>query len=117
MTVVNQLIRLLSTLKYPIFRQGSLSDDEAYPSTFITFWNNSTYEDVHYDDTPARTVWSFYLYVYSDDVEKMYSVLEQSVELLKSHGWVRDGKGIDVESDEPTHTGRMVKVRYIENYK
>ena len=36
-------------------------------------------------------------------------------EKLKMDGFIVSGKGYDVESDEPTQTGRGIAVRIIEN--
>ena len=36
-------------------------------------------------------------------------------EKLKRDGFIVSGKGYDVESDEPTQTGRGIAVRIIEN--
>ena len=46
----DNLIEILSTFAYPVIRQGSLSDDEAYPENFFTFWNNDSSDHAHYDN-------------------------------------------------------------------
>ncbi|MFR7662245.1 MAG: hypothetical protein ACLUZ0_04030 [Coprococcus sp.] len=38
----DQLIQLLETFEYPVIRQGSLPEDEVYPDSFFTFWNNDS---------------------------------------------------------------------------
>ena len=50
------LITLLSTLKYPVIRQGGLAKDQAYPATFITFWNNNDIEHSAYDNATASAL-------------------------------------------------------------
>ena len=35
------LISTLENLGFPIIRQGSLAEDDEYPQSFFTFWNNS----------------------------------------------------------------------------
>lgn len=111
-----KLIELLETFGFPVFRQGSLNDDDEYPPSFFTFWNFETPEDSHYDNQSVRAVWGFWVYMYSDDPAIVDDKLIEAAKLLKKNGWIIDGKGEDVASDEPTHTGRMITCRFIENY-
>lgn len=110
----DNLIQILSTLKYPVYRQGSMSDDEAYPPTFITFWNYDTPTHSHYDNSEYGYVWDFNIYVYSNNPDLTYSVLTDARTALKKAGWIVVGKGFDVQSDEPTHTGRGLEIHYFE---
>ena len=109
-----ELISVLSTFKYPVFLQGTLSKDEAYPESFFTFWNNDSSDQNHYDNNAAAYVWDFYVNFYSTDPALVNSVILQAKELLKKSGWILSGKGYDVASDEPTHTGRGINALYLE---
>ena len=40
----DKLIEVLSSFGYPVIRQGSMTEDEAYPPTFFTIWNNQETE-------------------------------------------------------------------------
>lgn len=111
-----ELIRLLEEYGYPVFLQGSMNEDAEYPPSFFTFWNFETPEDKHYDNKAVRAVWGFWVYFYSDDPEKVDDMLGQAAQKLKENGWTIEGKGEDVASDQPTHTGRMVTCRYVEYY-
>lgn len=111
-----ELINLLETFGFPVFLQGSMNDDEDYPSSFFTFWNFETPEDRHYDNEASRAVWGFWVYFYSDDPSLVDTKLEEARKLLKTNGWIIDGKGEDVASDVETHTGRMITCQKIENY-
>lgn len=108
------LIEILSSFGYEVYRQGSLSDDEEYPDTFFTFWNNASSDHSHYDNSDYGTVWDFNVYVYSNDPANTYSVLENARLALKAAGWIISGKGFDVTSDEATHTGRGINAFYLE---
>lgn len=110
----DQLIELLETFNYPVRLQGSLTQDEAYPDSFFTFWNNDTSDGSHYDNHAINYVWDFSINFYSTDPDLVNSVLISAKELLQQNGWIVPGKGYDVSSDEPTHTGRSIDVLYIE---
>ena len=110
----DNLIEILSTFGYPVYKQGSMSADNAYPETFFTFWNNDSEDHSHYDDTNYGIVWDFDVNVYSSDPENTYSVLENARAALKTAGWIIGGKGYDVISDEATHTGRGMNALYLE---
>lgn len=111
-----QLIETLETFGFPVFLQGSMNEDDPYPPSFFTFWNNQTPEDTHYDNEPSRAVWGFWVYFYSDDPSLVDTKLEEAKKLLKSKGWIFEGKGEDVKSDVQTHTGRMLMCWKIESY-
>ena len=108
------LIRTLEQFGYPVIQQGSLNEDEQYPETFFTFWNNSTDENSHYDNKPNNYVWDFDLNVYSSNPETVNSLLLEAKEKLIEVGFIVNGKGHDVASDESTHTGRGINVQIIE---
>lgn len=108
------LIELLESFKYPVFLQGSMAEDEDYPESFFTFWNNSSPEWHHYDNKPSGFVWDFDVNFYSTDPTLVNSMLEEARTLLKANGFIVSGKGYDLASDEPTHTGRGMNARIIE---
>lgn len=107
------LITLLESLKYPVYRQGSLTDAD-YPDHFFTFWNNDSPDHAHYDNQTYGTEWNFAVYFYSVDPEKTYSLIDDARILLKQHDWIVPSKGYDVRSDKASHTGRGLTVFYLE---
>lgn len=104
------LILILESFNYPVFRQGSLSDDDAYPETFVTFWNEGSPDHAHYDNNEYLTSYNFGVYVYSSDPAKCYSLVSDIRVALKNDGWIVPSKGFDVQSDEPSHIGRGLDV-------
>lgn len=119
MTDVKTLLidTISSQYDYPISLQGSLSDDETYPDSFFTFWNNDTTDDEFYDNHETQTVWDFDLNFYSNDPKKVNTVLKELKPILKGAGFIIDGAGHDVMSDEPSHTGRGINLVYIEKVR
>ena len=116
--VKNLLINTLDeAFHYPIYLQGSLSVDEAYPDSFFTFWNNSADNTAFYDNHETDVVWNFDLNIYSNDPNIVNTVLLQAKTVLKSVGFIPNGSGYDVMSDEPTHTGRGMTLFYIEKVR
>ena len=109
-----QLIAILQTFGYPIFLQGSLAENEAYPQNFFTIWNNDSTDQNHYDNNAIAFVWDFDVNFYSTDPTLVNTVLLQVKKLLKQNRWIVGGKGYDVASDEPTHTGRGINAQYLE---
>lgn len=110
----DNLIEILSTFGYPVYRQGSLSNTQKYPETFFTFWNNSTPNHAHYDNSEYGFVWNFNIFVYSSNNALTYSLLDEARSALKTNGWIPIGKGFDAASDEPTHTGRGLELNYLD---
>lgn len=108
------LIQTLQPLGYKIIQQGSLNKDEAYPESFFTFWNNEVPGDEFYDNEEHSYIWNFDLNFYSSDPELVNTKLLDAKVALKAAGFIVTGKGYDVASDEPTHTGRGINVLKIE---
>lgn len=102
------LIEILETRGFPVYQQGSMTKDEAYPDSFYTFWNNSADDASHYDNDATGWWWNFDVMFYSVDPSLVDTELLEARKLLKQNGFVVVGKGYDVASDEPTHTGRGI---------
>lgn len=109
-----KLIEVLESFGYPVRRQGSLAEDEAYPDDFFTFWNADSYDTSQYDGKTCGVGWEFDVNFYSNDPARTYAVLESARKELKKQGFVISGKGYDVPSDVITHTGRGMCVEYLE---
>ena len=109
-----ELLALLKTFGYPVKLQGTLTQEENYPDSFFTYWNDDTTDGSHYDNHAIHYVWEFSIYFYSTNPTLVNTVLIAAKNLLQENGWIVPGKGYDVPSDEPTHTGRSIEVLYIE---
>lgn len=100
-----ELINVLEKFGYPVFLQGSLNDDDAYPDSFITFWTDDVTDEAHYDNETAAWAWDFSVIFYGNDPALLQSKAEEIRQALKQAGFIPQGKGRDIPSDEPTHTG------------
>lgn len=112
----SDLIALLQTLGYPVFLQGSMNANEAYPDNFFTFWNFETPEAAFYDNDADRAVWGFWIYFYSVNPLLVETEPEKARKLLKQNEYILDGKANDIAVDRPTHTGAFFTVYKFENY-
>lgn len=112
----DKLIQILERSGYPVYKQGSLSDDEDYPEAFFTFWNNETIEGALYDNENYSEIGDFDVNFYSSDPEQVYSELNKAKKELKQNGYIITDAGHDIASDEPTHTGRGINV-LVEQYQ
>ena len=111
--MTDTLIALLETFGFPVMRQGSLPQDQAYPDTFFTFWGNDD-DNSFYDNNTASVVYQFSVNVYSSDPDTTYSTLDAARSLLKQNGWTIITRGYDVASDEITHIGRGMVVAFLQ---
>ena len=106
------LISTLEALGYPVRRQGSLLPDEPYPDHFFTFWNDSADGVSYYSNNEGAILWQYSLNFYSSDSTMVTAKLLEAKALLKAAGWIVNGAGYDIASDESTHTGRGITVLY-----
>lgn len=108
------LYKLLESLGYEVYEQGSFTDDEEYPQSFFTIWNDDTEPFEYYDNKENGYVWSFTLNFYSVDPSLTTSALIDVKNLLIKNNWIVPGKGKDVYSASKKHSGRSIKVKFIE---
>lgn len=117
MDVKQLLIDTIASFNYPVYQQGSMSNSDEYPDSFFTFYNNSTNDDVFFDNQETMTIWDFDLNIYSLDPDVVNNTLALAKPLLKAAGFIVNGVGYDVMSDEDTHTGRGINILYIEKVR
>lgn len=119
MTDVKQLLidTVENAFNYKCYLQNSLSDTDTYPDAFFTYFNNDTFDSAFFDDNESQTIWDFDLNFYSNDPALVNSVLVEAKPLLKAAGFIIDGKGYDVLSNNPLYTGRALNVLYIEKVR
>lgn len=115
--MVDILIEILETFGYDVFKQGSLTEDDPYPDSFFTFWNNDSYDGNHYDNDALHFIWNFDVMFYSVDPALVNSILSEVRKRLRARGFIVSGQGFDVASDEPTHTGRGITALYMQKNK
>lgn len=93
-----------------IFLQGTMNPEEPYPDSFITFWCNDTDDKTHLDNEVTAWDWSFSVIFYSNNPTLVNTKPKEILAVLKSAGFISQGKGNDIPSDEPTHTGWAMEV-------
>lgn len=97
---------------FPMMLQGSLLPEEPYPDNFFTYWNDSADGTGFYNNNESEILWQYSLSFYGRDPVKVNSILLEVKPILKAAGFIVTGAGYSVVSDEPTHTGRGITVRY-----
>lgn len=88
-----------------VYLQGTFATNAEYPESFITFWTNYTADHAHYDDDVHSVDWNFSVIFYSSDQALVDSKPDEIRNALKKAGFIPQGKGSDVFSDKPSHTG------------
>ena len=100
------LINVLETIcPNNVYLQGTLAADAEYPESFITFWTNYTDDNSHFDDNVYSVDWQFSVIFYSSDPALIETKAAAIRTALKNAGFIPQGKGNDIASDSPTHTG------------
>ena len=116
-----ELIKALEACGYveceTCFLQGTLNPKESYPKEFVTFWTNYTDDGAHFDNETTSYDWAFSVILYSDDPEIVNTKPDEIRAVLKAAGFIPQGKGQDVPSDNPAFTGwamDFIKTEYKE---
>lgn len=102
----SSLIAVLETIcPNNVYLQGTLAANAEYPESFITFWTNYTDDATFYNNNSHKTVWNFSVIFYSSDPTLVSTKPAEIREALKQAGFIPQGKGNDIPSDRPSHTG------------
>lgn len=118
MGVKSDLFKILEEdMGFPAWLMHTMPAEEVYPESFFTFLATDAPLVAYYDNNPTAVVWAFAIGFYSCRPDLVDSVPLELVKRLRAAGWIVEGLGEDVQSDEPTHTGRRITAYYIEQYK
>lgn len=102
----SELYNILNTIcPNNVYLQGTIEEDAVYPESFITFWTNYTADNSHYDNDVHSIDWQFSVIYYSSNPATIATKAEAIRSALKSNGYIPQGRGNDIISDVPTHTG------------
>lgn len=113
--MINQLIiDALASLNYPVILQGSMAPEAEYPDTFISFQTMTSETQESFDNEEALTAWDININIYSRDPAKVRDLATQSRTLLKAAGFIPQGKGFDLVSNEPGFIGWANDYYYLE---
>lgn len=114
MTVFDRIYDTLISLGLPVFLQGSLGENEPYPEKFITYWISDSEDESHYDDRVHTVIWYATIIFYSRDMLEIADFSKQIRNLLEEAGFIPQGKGNLIPSDEPGWVGYGVDFVYVE---
>lgn len=98
-----------------VYLQGSLNPEDAYPQKFITFFTSTTEDNAFYDDDVTAVDWYFSVMFYSTNPVEVNTIPAQISAALKAAGFIPQGRGNDLLSDSPTHTGWAMDFIFREN--
>lgn len=115
MIVKDFLIEQLETFNIPVILQGAIAPGVAYPKEFITFQTMPSDTPQSYDNDNGVTVWTFNVNYYSNNPDDVAEMSQRIYNTLKSAGFIPQGKGHDVLSDDVNFTGWGFDFDYIES--
>lgn len=110
------LISTLEAFGFPVFLHGTLGEDEPFPDTFFTFMTIESPDAFPFDDEPTHTAWEYQVILYSNDPRTLEETATASRTALKAAGFIPQGKGVDIPSEETTHTGWVTNYKYLSTY-
>lgn len=88
-----------------LFLQGTMNAEASYPDEFVTIWIPVTEDIAHFDNEVVSVEWLATVIYYSNSPTLVNTKPNTIREVLKRNGFIPQGKGNDIPSDEPTHTG------------
>lgn len=104
--IKNKLISILETYcPDNVYLQGTLNPNENYPDTFITFFITDSEFDKFFDNNSNAIDWFISVMIYSNNPLNIDEISKGVIKDCKANGFIPQGAGNDVISDEVTHTG------------
>lgn len=115
--MTEELTRIIEARGLPVYLQGTMSEQEASTTQrYFTYWNFSTPDTGYYCNRPTRSVWGFWVYLYTtDDPITAQAQLDGLIAALRAAGWTVEGRGESSSSGLKTHIGRRITVYKSEN--
>lgn len=110
-----KLEEVFNEVGLPYSRQGSFSRDDELPESMFTFWNVETPDTWFFDNNNYRVEWEWVVYFYTKDPAILYTKMEDFIRIAREKGFLADGNGKDIQSDNPEYLGRYVRLVYVEN--
>ena len=104
---------LLDSLGLPVFIQGDMPEEMAYPATFVTYIWLSSSDLWRFSNKAIATVYTAQVTVYSCFPDAIDEYLEKVILLLEKNGYSKSGNGRMIPSDEPTHLGWTIDFDFI----
>lgn len=98
-----------------IMLQGTLAQDIPYPDEFVTIWTDYTADNSHFDNAVNSVDYHFTVIYYTNDPALISSRPKEIIENLRPAGFIPQGVGQDIPSDEETHTGWAMEFLCVEN--
>lgn len=114
MNIIDNFYAVLNSFNFPVYIQGTMGEDEPYPNDFLTYWITDSQGNTYYDNAANTTDWSVNVIFYTNNIEKIKTVIPQLVKSLEENGFLINGKGQMIASDEETHIGWIVEALYAE---
>lgn len=114
MSAKDELFGIFEEMGLPYWLMHQMPADEKYPSSFFTYLTTDAPFIEYHDNKPMAISWAFMIGFYTDDPGIMDITIIRLMNKLQATGWIVEGPGEDVESDEPTHTGRRLTIGKIE---
>lgn len=108
------LINTINGVGYDPYLQGTMPVDEPYPDSFVTFFTTDSSDQDFFDNDSSGTLWQYTVIFYTNNPALMSTTPREIYTAMKSAGFVPQGKGRDIPSDEPTHTGWAMEFNYLE---
>jgi hypothetical protein len=112
----DNIYTLLSSFGYPVFLNGTVNNNDVYPDSFFTFWNDINTDDSFYDNDATRAILDYDIVFISKNPSLVQTVAEAARQMLKNNGFVVSGKPTDATVDRPPYTAAEFYAKEIEKY-
>lgn len=113
--MINELLyNTLAALNYPVYLQGTYTG-ATYPESFITIITNASDDNAHYDNDATSWAWAFTVIFYSKDPVKLDTEPPKIRAALKAAGFIPQGKGFNIFTDDPNYAGWTTEYLFLES--
>lgn len=112
--MTEKLVEVLERYALPVILHGNMAADEEYPASFITFKCLGSPEQDFFDGIPFGTQWRFSVAFYTNTPELLSTMPKRIYADLKAEGFIPQGKGYDIPSDEPGWNGWVNEYYFLE---
>ena len=103
--MIDVLLQTLEKTGFPVYLQGTIAQEKEYDESFITYQITDSPLQDFLDDDATGTQWEINVIFYTSRADLLYSAPADIFAQLKAAGFIPQGKGFNIPSDEPTCNG------------
>lgn len=106
--------QFLESFGYLVKRRHYLLAESNYPDTFLIYEENTTSDEMEYDNASHCIIFRFRVYIFSKNIKESINLAKQIKKQGLKKGYKTEGIGYGITTNDPEYVGRCLNISFIE---